>query len=513
MSALPPPFRGLGYKTEDTNRAVTPPPFKKPTAKVTDEIPQVPALLLLQDGSLVNTIVSGEPIVLGSAADCDVYIPDSQLSEHHARLWLLNNATYIENIDNAAVSELNGQLITGPVRIQSNDTLSLGGYSLKMRFGGARHHHYQEESVELSEKWQRKGKSKTKIAVYVFSIVTVIVLGAYLFNTYMCRTVGVGVSETRLFRAYGKPKSVEERNDGSRLYSFVKENRKQLIGDRFFTVTAVTKGGYVTGISYQFVSADSCPRIWLDLVEKHSGRKQWLPLGMKAFNLRQSALMSGENNPVIVREALYQPDGVSAEYVLQPVESNGKICFMDTVIISKDGTIQELQESINDLLSSSGQTDEIPARASPVSLHDRLPPPLVIVARYGIDLNLLQRLYRLRKRDDAVGCDFYQFAATDLTGVEHGCYVMTERNSDEISLISMGSVNPVADAEIAKSVQMNTMGLKWRRDSSAPLRDLYYRSDKKVLVSHLQKTVGEDLFPYSLNVGFFKDGIPSDAVN
>lgn len=65
-------------------------------------------------------------ITIGRSSSCDIVIPDNRVSRNHATLSIVNG-TYVYRDTSTNGSTLNGQIITGPVKITPGAPIMLDG--------------------------------------------------------------------------------------------------------------------------------------------------------------------------------------------------------------------------------------------------------------------------------------------------------------------------------------------------------------------------------------------------
>ena len=68
---------------------------------------------------------------IGRAADNDVFITDSTVSSHHARIFTYLNSSYIEDLQSSNGTFLNGKRVEKHI-LRPGDKLRLGSYSLEI---------------------------------------------------------------------------------------------------------------------------------------------------------------------------------------------------------------------------------------------------------------------------------------------------------------------------------------------------------------------------------------------
>jgi len=64
-----------------------------------------------------------QPIILGRSTDCDLTLPSSQVSRHHARLYVVEGILKIEDLDSSNGSMVNGVVLEGTRTLRHEDEL------------------------------------------------------------------------------------------------------------------------------------------------------------------------------------------------------------------------------------------------------------------------------------------------------------------------------------------------------------------------------------------------------
>ncbi len=84
------------------------------------------ALLVAQSGPLNGQRwFLRETLLIGRDRDCDVVVPDRQVSRHHARLFLDAKGVYLEDLGSKNGTHYNGQRITQAVLLQDGDIIQI----------------------------------------------------------------------------------------------------------------------------------------------------------------------------------------------------------------------------------------------------------------------------------------------------------------------------------------------------------------------------------------------------
>ena len=79
----------------------------------------------------------GQAMVLGRAPDCDKVLDHPMVSWHHARILRAGDAFTVEDLGSTNGTFVNGQRISGPVRIKVGDQIGLGSFTLEFKGAGA----------------------------------------------------------------------------------------------------------------------------------------------------------------------------------------------------------------------------------------------------------------------------------------------------------------------------------------------------------------------------------------
>jgi hypothetical protein len=102
-------------------------------------------VLMVQAGKLQGqrwTLTEGE-FIIGRGADCDLMIPDRQVSRHHARIRKTARGYVLEDLGSKNGTHLNGVLLDSPQRLQDGDVVQVA-LAVKLAFIGT------EATVPLS---------------------------------------------------------------------------------------------------------------------------------------------------------------------------------------------------------------------------------------------------------------------------------------------------------------------------------------------------------------------------
>lgn len=66
-----------------------------------------------------------ETLIIGREAECDIVIPDRQVSRHHARLQRINGVFWLEDLSSKNGTHLNGAPVQTPQRLQDGDVVQV----------------------------------------------------------------------------------------------------------------------------------------------------------------------------------------------------------------------------------------------------------------------------------------------------------------------------------------------------------------------------------------------------
>lgn len=75
-----------------------------------------------------------EPIVIGSAPECDLVFADTEVAPQNSRIFLKDQMIYIEDLNSAEGTALGGMRIQGQNRLRSGDVISIGDVEFSFKF-------------------------------------------------------------------------------------------------------------------------------------------------------------------------------------------------------------------------------------------------------------------------------------------------------------------------------------------------------------------------------------------
>ncbi len=86
------------------------------------------------DGPSFERVFDTDSMIIGRASTSDLLIPDPFLSRHHARLFKREGETYVEDLDSRNGTEVNGELIAGPIAVFEGDAIRVSGSRIDLAF-------------------------------------------------------------------------------------------------------------------------------------------------------------------------------------------------------------------------------------------------------------------------------------------------------------------------------------------------------------------------------------------
>lgn len=80
----------------------------------------------------VSIVVRG-PVIVGRSPNADIVIGAGYVSARHARFSLIGQNLFVEDLGSTNGTAVNGQLISDPVSLNSNDIVNVGDVSIRVR--------------------------------------------------------------------------------------------------------------------------------------------------------------------------------------------------------------------------------------------------------------------------------------------------------------------------------------------------------------------------------------------
>jgi len=95
-----------------------------------------PLLLLTGESVSDQFQLSKDDIVIGRDDDCDIVIPDRQVSRRHVRIYREDDAYFVEDLESRNGTWVNGQQLKGSRRLYDNDVIQLAA-TARLQFLGS----------------------------------------------------------------------------------------------------------------------------------------------------------------------------------------------------------------------------------------------------------------------------------------------------------------------------------------------------------------------------------------
>jgi predicted component of type VI protein secretion system len=84
-------------------------------------------VILMREGELAGQqwAISGDEFLIGRGADCDLVLPERQVSRHHAKILRRPGYFELEDLDSKNGTHLNGQPVTDKARLHDGDEIQI----------------------------------------------------------------------------------------------------------------------------------------------------------------------------------------------------------------------------------------------------------------------------------------------------------------------------------------------------------------------------------------------------
>ena len=94
-------------------------------------------MLIIHSDKMTDTqwILNGQSLVIGRGEDCDIVLPERQVSRHHIRVYEENDAYYVQDLDSRNGTWVNGAQLKGTHRLEDGDQISLA-LAIRLQFIG-----------------------------------------------------------------------------------------------------------------------------------------------------------------------------------------------------------------------------------------------------------------------------------------------------------------------------------------------------------------------------------------
>ena len=99
----------------------------------------------------VFPLISGE-VIVGRAPKSGVALLDDEVSRHHARILVEEGRVQLEDLGSTNGTQVNGELLHGPVDLHAGDRVAIGGHVLKLVFLDPLERAFHETLLDLSTK-------------------------------------------------------------------------------------------------------------------------------------------------------------------------------------------------------------------------------------------------------------------------------------------------------------------------------------------------------------------------
>lgn len=96
--------------------------------------------------------LSAGEVLVGRSPESGIALLDSEVSRHHARIWVEEGRIRLEDLGSTNGTRLNGEPIHGPVEVRTGDRLAIGGHVLKVVFLDPLERAFHETLLDLSTK-------------------------------------------------------------------------------------------------------------------------------------------------------------------------------------------------------------------------------------------------------------------------------------------------------------------------------------------------------------------------
>jgi phosphoserine phosphatase RsbU/P len=87
-------------------------------------------LSLNQDEGVLERTLGASELLIGRLEDCDIHLDSSRVSRRHARLFMVEEAYWIEDLKSSNGTLINNGLIESAVQLRDGDQISVGGMEL-----------------------------------------------------------------------------------------------------------------------------------------------------------------------------------------------------------------------------------------------------------------------------------------------------------------------------------------------------------------------------------------------
>ena len=99
------------------------------STRLRSRLPSEVAWVVTPDGHRVR--LAGVDMVIGRQSDCDIVVPDDEVSRQHARVVTLGKAHGVIDLGSTNGTAVNGTRITGVTPLMHGDRIELGAIVLR----------------------------------------------------------------------------------------------------------------------------------------------------------------------------------------------------------------------------------------------------------------------------------------------------------------------------------------------------------------------------------------------
>jgi pSer/pThr/pTyr-binding forkhead associated (FHA) protein len=98
------------------------------------DVPPGPSAVVIHaEGAKPRTVAVSGNMVMGRAAECELALDDTFVSQQHARLFAKNGSWFVEDLGSTNGTFVNDQRLAAPAMVQPGDRIRLGTTVLELR--------------------------------------------------------------------------------------------------------------------------------------------------------------------------------------------------------------------------------------------------------------------------------------------------------------------------------------------------------------------------------------------
>ena len=107
---------------------------RKGGATAEPDVPPGPSAVVIHaEGAKPRTVAVSGNMVMGRAAECELALDDTFVSQQHARLFAKNGSWFVEDLGSTNGTFVNDQRLAAPAMVQPGDRIRLGTTVLELR--------------------------------------------------------------------------------------------------------------------------------------------------------------------------------------------------------------------------------------------------------------------------------------------------------------------------------------------------------------------------------------------